>query len=403
VAGNRYRGSTKETNKTRAAAIAALKLAEITEGRDPIPRRAPRLEDLSKRFLGWIKDLNLQTKSKLYYRDGCRLLAATAMSKMRVDTITDDDIERLRFEGSSSTANCALRTLRRMLHKSVEWKLIRKVPKIRLMKEYGRSLRLDDDAERKLFVGAEKCGAANVSTGCRHSHALNRNFSPPYPMILALERPSPVFMEIPVPLFRRLKSKFYWYQFLVEGHRYRGSTRVTDRATAKMISRKKYLEVVEGRTPPPRRAPSQVEFADRFLNWVKGSNLQQKTKLYYRAGWRLLDQTRIVALRLNEITSDYVASLHFPGSPSNINCAIRTVRRMLHKAKDWNLIHAVPKVKLVPEYRRFLTLDQDAEDRLRRVGNQLLSDIVVLMRDTECEMSENFIACAQKTSTGTKE
>jgi integrase len=158
VAGNRYRGSTKETNKTRAAAIAALKLAEITEGRDPIPRRAPRLEDLSKRFLGWIKDLNLQTKSKLYYRDGCRLLAATAVSKMRVDTITDDDIERLRFEGSSSTANCALRTLRRMLHKSVEWKLIRKVPKIRLMKEYGRSLRLDDDAERKLFVGAEKCG-----------------------------------------------------------------------------------------------------------------------------------------------------------------------------------------------------------------------------------------------------
>lgn len=45
-----------------------------------------------------------------------------------------------------------------MLHKSVEWKLIRRVPKIRLMKEYGRSLRLDDDAERKLFVGAEKCG-----------------------------------------------------------------------------------------------------------------------------------------------------------------------------------------------------------------------------------------------------
>ena len=158
VAGIRYRRSTKETNKTRAAAIAALKLAEITEGRDSIPRKAPRLEDLSKRFLGWVKDLNLQRKSKLYYRDGWRLLAATAISNMRLDTITDDDIERLRFEGSASTTNCALRTLRRMFHKAEEWKLIRKVPKIRLMKEYGRALRLDDDAERKLFAGAEVCG-----------------------------------------------------------------------------------------------------------------------------------------------------------------------------------------------------------------------------------------------------
>jgi integrase len=157
VAGIRHRGSTKETNKARAASIAALKLAEVTEGRDSIPRKAPRLEDLSKRFLGWLKDLSLQHKSKLYYRDGWRLLAATPIRNMRLDTITDDDIERLRFEGSPSTANCALRTLRRMFHKAEEWKLIRKVPKIRLMKEYGRALRLDDDAERKLLAGAEAC------------------------------------------------------------------------------------------------------------------------------------------------------------------------------------------------------------------------------------------------------
>ena len=44
-----------------------------------------------------------------------------------------------------------------MLNKAEEWKLIRKIPKIRLMEEPGRNLRLDDDAERKLFAGAEKC------------------------------------------------------------------------------------------------------------------------------------------------------------------------------------------------------------------------------------------------------
>jgi len=61
-----------------------------------------------------------------------------------------------RFTGSPSNANCALRTLRRILHKAEEWGLIRSVPKFRLVKEYGRSLRLDDEAERKLSAGAEQ-------------------------------------------------------------------------------------------------------------------------------------------------------------------------------------------------------------------------------------------------------
>ncbi|MGA3092773.1 MAG: hypothetical protein ABSD75_29605 [Terriglobales bacterium] len=41
-----------------------------------------------------------------------------------------------------------------MLHKAEEWTLIRQAPKLNLMKEYGRSLRLDDEAEKKLLAGA---------------------------------------------------------------------------------------------------------------------------------------------------------------------------------------------------------------------------------------------------------
>jgi hypothetical protein len=76
---------------------------------------------------------------------------------MRLDQITRDVIETLRFSGASSNANCALRTLRRMLHKAEEWTLIRHAPKLKLMKEYGRSLRLDDEAEKKLLMGAAAC------------------------------------------------------------------------------------------------------------------------------------------------------------------------------------------------------------------------------------------------------
>jgi integrase len=73
---------------------------------------------------------------------------------MRLDQINGDYADQLKFPGSAANANCALRTLRRMLHKAEEWKMIDHSPKIRMMKEHGRHLRLDDEAERKLLAGA---------------------------------------------------------------------------------------------------------------------------------------------------------------------------------------------------------------------------------------------------------
>lgn len=157
VRGQRYRGSTQETTQARAAKIAALKLAQATEGSDPLPRKAPVLREFSRRFLDWVKEARREEKTKIYYRDGWRLLSTTDLTGMRLDQITADVTERVNFSGSPSNANCALRTLRRMLHKAEEWKLIRHAPKVKLMKEYGRSLRLDEDAEKKLLDGAAAC------------------------------------------------------------------------------------------------------------------------------------------------------------------------------------------------------------------------------------------------------
>jgi len=67
-----------------------------------------------------------------------------------LDQTTNDYIENLRFNGSSANTNRALRTLRRMLYQAEECNLIGRAPKVKLMKEHGRSLRLDDDVERKI-------------------------------------------------------------------------------------------------------------------------------------------------------------------------------------------------------------------------------------------------------------
>ena len=158
VGNKRYRGSTTETNKTRADAIAALKLAKATEGNDPLPKKAPALRELSGRFIEWVAAAKLEPKTQTYYKTGWRLLSMTQMAGMRIDKITSDDIDALRFPDSPSNANCALRTLRRMLHKAEEWKLIFKVPEVKLAKEYGRSLKLDAESETKIIAAAAGCG-----------------------------------------------------------------------------------------------------------------------------------------------------------------------------------------------------------------------------------------------------
>jgi Phage integrase family len=60
VRGERFRGSTKETNESRARKIAALKFAEACENSDPLPRKAPTLRQVSKRFLDWVDSARIE-------------------------------------------------------------------------------------------------------------------------------------------------------------------------------------------------------------------------------------------------------------------------------------------------------------------------------------------------------
>ncbi len=151
VRSERFRGSTKERNEARAQKIAALKLADAIKGSDPLDREPPTLREYSKDFLEWVNAGRLEDDSRRYYRNGWRLLAKTRIAGKRLDRITKDGIEKLGFSGGPSNGNNALRTLRRMLNKAKEEKLIREVPDFALFKEQGRSLRLNEEAERRLF------------------------------------------------------------------------------------------------------------------------------------------------------------------------------------------------------------------------------------------------------------
>jgi integrase len=194
-----------------------------------------------------------------------------------------------------------------------------------------------------------------------------------------------------VKLFKKAKSQFYWYDFTVRGQRYRGSTQEANAARAGKIAGLTLAAAVEGNDPLDKKAPTLRAFSSRFLEWVTNAKLEHKTKLYYRDGWRLLSQTKIVGMQLDRITNDDAELLNFPGSASNVNCALRTLRRMLHRAEEWKLIRRAPKLKLAKEYGRSLRLDAAIEKKLLEGATacpwpkrtfDLFKDIIVSMRDT---------------------
>ena len=152
VRGERYRGSTKESNKTAASAKAAQLLTAIAEGKERhFGKKTPHLSEFSVRFLTFVDNVKLADKSKDYLCNGWRLLSATSIGGMRMDQIRTEDVNALSFPGNAYNINCALKTLRRMMNLAQEWGLIARVPKIRLAKELGRSLLLNEEAERKLL------------------------------------------------------------------------------------------------------------------------------------------------------------------------------------------------------------------------------------------------------------
>lgn len=96
----------------------------------------------------------------------------------------------------------------------------------------------------------------------------------------------------------------------------------------------KLASAIEDTNPLPSKPPFLGDFAERFLNWVNNSRLEETTRKLYRNGWRLLKSTSVAAMRIDQIAGDYAEQLKFPGSASNANCALRTLRRILHKAES---------------------------------------------------------------------
>jgi hypothetical protein len=120
-------------------------------------------------------------------------------------------------------------------------------------------------------------------------------------------------------------------------------------------------------------------------------------------------------MKLDHITADHALAIE-GSSPANTNNALRTPRRMLKKAQEWQLLSTVPIVKLVEEEGREELIEPWMEQRLlvvagdsrltrkgrkSRVGWEPFRTVLLIMLDSGLRPAR-FSAYARKTSTGTK-
>jgi integrase len=179
-----------------------------------------------------------------------------------------------------------------------------------------------------------------------------------------------------------LRGDVWYYLFYVNGRRYRGSTKTKNKKQAERIEARARVAVESGESLEPKRAPLIQDFAKQFLEWLDKTMLEQKTKDDYRNGRRLILQSALCGMRMDQITSDDVETTKFHESPYSRNCAIRTLRRMLGKARDWKLIREVPRIKSIKVFPRDRMVTLDDEKRLLASCPRPVKDVLIIMLDS---------------------
>jgi len=154
VAGKRQRGSTRETAESRARKVESKLTARAEQmGPSVVLRRTPLFSVFAPRFTEWFKNApSLSSKTRRYYQLVLARIMNTDLAGMTLDCITAEQVDLLGLKGSPAYVNQGLRTLRRLLGKAAEWRVIASAPRIKLAKEQGRELTIDQESEAKLLV-----------------------------------------------------------------------------------------------------------------------------------------------------------------------------------------------------------------------------------------------------------
>ena len=162
IAGFMHQRSLKTRDKQEAARREAAFRLELTSGEFNLSNTTKEiLARFEKRFFDYIDQNVASPKTRAYYKTHWVPLRDSALGGMEMSRINPSHIHdwatARATQVSPASVNGSLRTLRRALRLAQEWRLIRTVPKIRLVKgEHAREFIIDEKLLAKMLAH-EKC------------------------------------------------------------------------------------------------------------------------------------------------------------------------------------------------------------------------------------------------------
>ena len=184
--GQEIRQTTRQSNKRAAEQIEAVHKTRLAKGEVGIQERGPvpALKVFAPRFMEAVETRSAaKPRTVAFYREKLkRLLEFDALASAKLDQIDEALIERFvqrqRKRVAPATVNRQLATLRRLLRLAQEWKVIDRIPRIRLLPgERNREFVLGFEQERVYLAFVPQplrdIALLLLDTGMRVGEALN--------------------------------------------------------------------------------------------------------------------------------------------------------------------------------------------------------------------------------------
>jgi integrase len=191
-----------------------------------------------------------------------------------------------------------------------------------------------------------------------------------------------------------LRGKIWWARIEVKGVPYQFSTKQTNKTKAGWVESRKRDALIAGIGV----APTLKDFKERFLKYLPARVSKDTQQFYTEHLKALLDFPALAESRLDRINPALVEDFvqwrsQQKGTAgtlavSTINHNLRTLRRVLHLAQEWEVIARAPKIKLLTgERQREYVLTDEAIEQFYKRGTTM-GRIVPFLCDTGLRRGE---------------
>ena len=203
-------------------------------------------------------------------------------------------------------------------------------------------------------------------------------------------------------VFKRERSKYWWYKFIWNGELVRESTKQTNKRVAEQMESAHRTSLAKGEVGirEKQTVPTLAEFAKTdFQPFVQATfAAKPKTLEYYENGIKqLLAFDKLASEPLDAINTEkiaaYVSKRQGAGlKVTSINRELQVLRRIFVLAVEWERVEkALPKVRMIPgENHRERVLTPAEETLYLRYASPLLRDVAVILLDCGLRPEECF-------------